>query len=114
MRNPQLGRLVLAHIDTNPGLFTMGTWAVRIGDDIHACIAGRTLLLSGYTYQHGRFLRPDGTPVDNPADEAALVLGLTDSERHGPDGRTYLFFNGDNDAALARFRRIVETPETAT
>src|SRR5260370_31538633 len=77
-----------------------------------ACLAGWTLLLSGYTLPPGReYRRPDGTvvPWHEAGDEAAGLLGLTDGERHGVD--CSLFGEFDEDKAIDRFRTLVEAAQ---
>ena len=114
MKNAELGRQVLDHVDAHPEQFDMWQWGYEstVCGTV-ACLAGRTLLLSGYSLDDdGHFWSPDGTPV-SPSYEAAQLLGLTDSERWGGDGEPSLFMDMDSRSAIARFRVMVESAEAA-
>lgn len=119
MENVKLGRTVLNHIDQHPELFDMGSWAVRTPCGTVACLAGTSMLLSGYKLiADETFVRPDGSKVMNESQEAQALLGMDNREAHGvtpsgqPDYREISIWF-DMQHGLDRFRRIVEESEAA-
>jgi len=127
VENTELAKLVLKQIDAFPESFHMGVWGEvmyglykgvpRCGTV--ACLAGHTLLLSGYrlltereqmdflneTGEHpGLFMRPDGTIVQGHyAGEAAQLLGMTHEERYTPGGGVLDDILMDMHCGLERF-----------
>lgn len=136
MRNPILGRRVLDHVTEHPGRLDMDHWGYhRPVCGTVACLGGWAMILAGYEFRPaifadsretisytGTFHRPDGSLVDDPAWEAAELLGLTDDEYltsepiigdcGEPDYCT-LFASQPIEAAIARFRAMVEKAEAA-
>jgi hypothetical protein len=114
--NASLLRAVLTHVEDHPGQFDTTTYGeLRPAGGIAADIAGRALLLSGWTLvADSTFRSPDGTRViSGPADiefEAQALLGLSDDE---------LWDNGDLDNlfdlpardAVTRLRELAEQAE---
>lgn len=114
--NAALLRAVLEHITSYPALLDTTTYGeLRPSGDIAADIAGRALLLSGWTLTgDSTFRSPDGTwTASGPADvetAAQAALGLTDDE---------LWDNGDLDNlfdlparyAVKRLRELAEQAE---
>lgn len=119
--NTELGRKVLGHITTHREQFDMTVYGEKYPEcGTVACIAGWAMLLSGYQLSDGpggsHFIRPDGSTVPDSmnGDEAAELLDLTAAERYGgPESECSLFTEWDEDAAIDRFRMLVETPAPA-
>lgn len=112
--NTELARLVLKQIENDPALFDMREWGIQTPCGTVACIAGHTLLASGYGFapssglgSRGFFVHPVSGEAVSPRYEARDLLGLS----HDEAGR--LFFIYDNAAAIARFRELIEQSETA-
>lgn len=115
MKNAELGRRVLDQVDAHPEQFDMAEWGYKspVCGTV-ACLAGRALLLSGYTLdKDGHFWSPDGNRKVLPGEEAHWLLGLTDSERWSDNDEPSLFSDMDRDRAIARFRAMVEAAESA-
>lgn len=114
MKNVQLGRKVLDHVTTHPEQFNMGVWGERGPCGTAACLAGWTMLLSGYKLDKlDRFIRPDYTMVGlgDHTQEASDLLGITDEEWAAQDG--HLFAEKPAEQAIAQFRALVEASEAA-
>jgi hypothetical protein len=81
MQNVKLARTVVSRIESSPGNFRMRNWGIPHPVRYTACLAGHTLLESGYAIT-GRniFSDPGGIPVANPGIEAVSLLGLTVDE----------------------------------
>jgi hypothetical protein len=114
--NAELGRKVLDYVTAHREQLDMGDFGRYERCGTVACLAGWTLLLSGYTLTSDlTFMRPDGSRVHagpGPGDEAARLLNLTAAEEDGEPGAPWpLFYAGDEDAAIARFRELVEAAE---
>ena len=125
--DPVLGRKVLDHVTQHREQFDMRDWGGKDECGTVACLAGWTLLLSGYTVdQFGDFTSPGGVSVtteddddafdgDTVGDEAAGLLRLTDTELYGPPGsQSSLWATFPDDAAVERFRALVEAAELET
>jgi hypothetical protein len=116
--NASLLRAVLTHTEDHPDLLDLTTYGeARPSGDIAADLAGRALLLSGWTLvADSTFRSPDGTrEVSGGKDieaEAQAALGLTDDE---------LWSNGDFETlftlpefeAVKRLRELTEQAEAA-
>ncbi len=116
--NASLLRAVLTHAEDYPHLLDTTTYGeYRPSGEIAADIAGRALLLSGWTLTgDSTFRSPDGSrTLSGPADiefEAQALLGLSDDE---------LWDNGDLDNlfdlppryAVTRLRELAEQAEAA-
>jgi len=111
MDNPQLGRKILDIADFETERFDMLVWGMTTSCGTAACLAGHTLLQSGYKLDGGEnFLRPDGTPIpNNPGEEARQLLGMTRGEVTFSDMELPLWV--DFNHGLERFRAIVERAE---
>lgn len=116
MQNVQLARRVVSRIEASPDRFRMRYWAVPYSafpppSRYTACLAGHTLLESGYKIiARNEFCYPGGRPVANPGNEAAALLGLTKDEcRRGIHWwRCHPFCeNMPEDAALDNFLKMV-------
>lgn len=85
--NTELMKLVYKQATEFPETVDMTNWVYETSCGTVACLAGHTLLLSGYTFESCptqregkwgcRIRRPDGSSVAFPAVEAAELLGLT-------------------------------------
>lgn len=82
MQNVQLARRVVSRIDASPGSFRMRSWGVAGPPRYTACLAGHTLLASGYRLiGANKFLAPRNiVAVENPGVTAARLLGLSKEE----------------------------------
>ncbi len=111
MMDAKLGREVLDVADFESEHFEMRTWGtVTRGCGVVACLAGTTLLCSGYTMNDdGIFWRPDGSFVENVPQEAQDLLGLSVADTL--EGNTLPWLWMDFDHGLERFRAIVEKAE---
>lgn len=81
-----------------------------------ACLAGTEMLLEGYGFEYSvcapNFFRPDGTPVEDEAAEAVMLLDLIDDEYYGGDEEPATLFGvQDEDHAIERLRLLVEAAE---
>lgn len=110
MDNRQLGKLVVKQVKAFPESFFMGTWINQCGTV--ACLAGHTLLLSGYAVNRltamteGMFIRPDGSVVNGEyGDEAAKLLGMDREDRFGCIGHD-IFLDMEN--GLDRFTALAK------
>lgn len=113
--NLELAKLVWKQVTEFPETFYMGCWAGEREDcGTVACLAGHTMLLSGYSLREDarqgmpsemRFIRPDGSRVGNPETEGIALLELTREEYAG-EGWPHLFYDTVN--GLSRFRRLIE------
>jgi len=109
--NAPLLRAVLAHIEDNPALFDPRVWGEtdRDGGDV-ADIAGRALLISGWTLVEDNVFRSeDGTRElcrsEDIEREAIALLGLTEDEFwNGTDLDT--LFDLDREKAVTRLREL--------
>jgi hypothetical protein len=119
MQNVTLGRKVLNHIEAHREQFDVKKWGrPDPACGTVACIAGHTVLMSGYRLQGpGEWKRPDGTVIcGSVAYDAARLLGLSDREWHWSPGedRCGLFSGSQtDDEAIERFKAIVEAAEQA-
>jgi len=116
MANASLLRAVLTHVEDYPGQFDTTTYGeLRPSGDIAADIAGRALLLSGWTLAGDSAFRKGARTLSGPADiefEVQALLGLSDDE---------LWDNGDLDnlfdlparGAVTRLRELAEQAEAA-
>ena len=131
MENLVLGRKVLHQVTAHPETLDMGTWGMREYSFLQryrqqtACLAGHTLLQSGYVLRaSNRYESPRGTIVRGRDIGLAAqdLLGLTQAEAgedvYSPRSGIYLeriispaLFHMSNEQALARFRKIVEEEE---
>lgn len=113
--NTELGREVLDHITAHPGQFDTSTFGDRTERGTVADLAGRTMLLSGYTLgRQGDYTRPDGTrvPLHKYSDEARGLLDLDDEEFYGRDDADHMLFDWQpEEDAIAAFTAIVERAE---
>ena len=108
------GRVVLDHVTTHRLQFGMNIFGeIDSVCGTKACLAGWALILLGGCRLIGfeTFVRPDGTQVRRNAAEAARLLELTDAEYTDGDTEGGLFFVFNDDAAIARFRELVEAAE---
>lgn len=81
MRNVQLARTVVSRIDDSPASFRMRYWGIPHPPRYTACLAGHTLLASGYRLVgSNQFLGPYDNVVENPGVMAASLLGLSKDE----------------------------------
>lgn len=114
MENYKLGRQVLNQIESDPDSFDMTTWAYRSREHACgtvACLAGHTMLQSGYPHEDstGLFFRPDGSIVPGGyGEEAARLLGLNPGEVQA-EGGVELWF--DLTGGYDRFKGLVEYAE---
>ncbi len=112
MDNAKLGREVLDVADYDKKHFDMQTWGRLAPCGTVACLAGTTLLRSGYilTGDHlsPRFCRPDGSWVKHAGPEAAFLLGLSADELSA-GGCNSIW--ADMSGGVERFRRLVEAAE---
>lgn len=113
MDNPELGRMILKHVDAFPESFDMATFFNPCGTT--ACLAGHALLLDGgYELKGLRsdsrpgFYRPDGSYVEDIELEALNLLGMAEEE-YFDDNKPPVFYTGDADDAIARFTEAVES-----
>jgi hypothetical protein len=116
--NTELGRRILDHVTAHRSQFDMGIWGQWDPEcGTTACLAGWAMLLSGYRVNaQGDFIRPDGGAVRPgiEGDEAADLLDLSYVERYGTDeDDCSLFTSPDEDAAIERFRALVDTAEAS-
>jgi hypothetical protein len=110
MDNPKLGRAVLDVADFEPESFDMHTWGTQLECGTVACLAGHTLLLSGYHLNSSsEFQRPDFTYVQEVMREAEGLLGMTREESDPDGGHTSVWVDYGN--GVERFRAIVEKAE---
>jgi hypothetical protein len=113
--NTELGRRVLDHVAAHRNLFDTSTFGNRDERGTVADLAGRAMLLSGYTLGwQGDYTRPDGTRVElhTYSDEARGLLGLDDEEFYGRDDADHMLFDWQpEETAIAAFRAIVERAE---
>jgi hypothetical protein len=113
----ELGRRVLDHVTAHRDQFRMRMWGTPglHGCGTRACLGGWALLLCGYRLEDkNEFIRPDGTevPPAHVGREAAYLLRLTSAEQFGPDDDLCsLFGEMNDDAAIERFRLLVEAAE---
>ncbi len=108
----ELAKLVLKQIENDPALFDMKEWGKQTDCGTVACIAGHTLLASGYQFRvvyhrRGYYFHPVSGGPAHCHSEARDLLGLSCEEAEN------LFFMKDNAAAIARFRELIEQYETA-
>jgi len=116
-----LGRKILDIIDAHPEKLEMSTFGrhfPRADGSCRtvACLAGWTLLQSGYKLDRDEvYVRPDGTSVDFEANEAQMLLGMTRQDAFygytgsvpAVDGRIWFDYKNGPD----RFRKLVEETE---
>lgn len=129
MENIELGKLVIKQVEAFPETFDMNVWAWdRPSCGTTACLAGWTLLVSGWQVckvkrlMHGHtsaeeyvFIDPaDDTHYfgDAIGDKAQELLGMSDEERQGeignpPSMTEDLFMELYEDDALGRFRSLL-------
>lgn len=110
-------RALLTHVEDNSHLFDTTTYAEARPSGIAADLAGRALLLNGWTLAgDDAFLSPDGTrELERPSDiedEAQAILGLSDDETWDGSDLDKLF---DLPAGMAveRLRVLTEKAEAA-
>ena len=113
--DPVLGRKVLDHVTAHREQFDMRDWGYNDPEcGTKACLAGWTLLLNGYTIDgNDDFRDTEGRLAYVPA-TAAELLKLTEDEHYGTFEKSTLFGESDDDAAIARFRALVEAAEQRT
>ena len=109
-------RELLTHIEDNPALLDVNTYGEARPSGIVADLAGRMLLLNGWTLAgDDSFLSPDGTrEINRPQDiedEAQALLGLSDDQLWDGGDRDRLFSLPANEA-VARLRELTEEAET--
>jgi hypothetical protein len=104
--NTVLGWKVYEYAKDHPEEFDMDYWVYKQPCGTTACLAGHTLILSGYRIgESGRgFWRPDGTLVSQPGREAQYLLELDINDRYFPDD---LFSMDCEEAALERFHDLL-------
>jgi len=112
MQSPELARDVYRRIQDKPDSFRMRSWAVLLGQGRYAaCLAGHTLLASGYELAaDDMFCSPGGSIISDPGEEAFLLLGLTRKEyRRGVHWWKCNIFceNAPEDAALDNFLQVI-------
>lgn len=120
MKNKELGRLVVKHIEAFPESFRMDGWVADSPCGVVACLAGHALLLSGkYRVDTGVagwcVVRiEDGVRVE-PGGTAMRELGLSPEEMFGGNGNEPYLFDGRQDpaVALARFKALLEEEDPA-
>lgn len=114
MNAPRL-RELLTHVEDNSALFDTITYGEARPSGIAADLAGRTLLLHGWTLAgDDSFLSPDGTrEISRPyeiEDEAQALLGLSDEQLWKGSGINRLFSLPPGEA-VTRLRELTEEAE---
>ncbi len=100
--NTDLALSVVAHVRMFPEEHNQGTYGGTGSCGTVACLAGHTLLLSGYDLRLNTFYRPDGTVVVEEDTEAAHLLGMSyrDANR--------VFFCFEREEAIRRLESFAK------
>jgi hypothetical protein len=115
--NAKLLRALLTHVTDNPALLDPTTYGeFRPSGQIAADIAGRALLLSGWTLNGDKTFRsPDGSREISCyweiEDEAQALLDLTDDELWAGSDYDRLFSILGREEAVRRLRELTEQAE---
>lgn len=111
MQNIELAWDAIGRIKREPGSFRMRYWGAVRPTGYTACLAGHTMLASGYRLVGtNAYLRPDGSPVAWPGLEAGNLLGFTPEEcRRGTHWWKCNVFceNSQEDAAMDLFLKLI-------
>lgn len=113
--NAALLRAVLTHIESFPALFDTTAYGEAGRGGIVGDIAGRALLLSGWTLTGcNAFRSPDGTRevtlYQGIEDEAQALLGLS-ADQLWDGGDLDCLFDFGRDEAVRRLRELTEEAE---
>ena len=117
--NAQRLRALLTHTEDRPDLLDLTTYGeVRPSGDIAADLAGRALLLSGWTLTgDSTFRSPDGTRElsgwQEIEHEACAALGLSVDDLWGRSDIVPLFSITGREEAVNRLRELAEQAEAA-
>ena len=115
--NTELAKLVYKQVTEFPESFDMRNYIYQAPCGTAGCLAGHTLLLSGYSFTSTRrhdgsyacsLTRPDGVNISDPSKEAMDLLEISPEDYLGEDDKP-LFF--DYEHALDRFRQMIERHE---
>lgn len=115
--NAALLRAVLTHIESYPALLDLTAFGEALpSGEVAADIAGRALLLSGWTLTaKDTFRSPDGkreiSAYWEVEDEAQALLDLTDDDLWAHRDLECLFTITDGDEAVRRLRELTEQAE---
>lgn len=115
--NAKLLRALLTHVTDNPALLDLTTYAeARPSGQVVADIAGRALLLSGWTLTgDSTFRSPDGKREVCEGwaieDEAQALLDVTDDDLWAGRDLDCLFTITDVDEAVRRLTALTEAAE---
>ncbi len=99
--NTELAEKVLDHVLLYPEQHDQDVYGGKNSCGTTGCIAGWSMLLSGYTHIMEVFYRPNGFSVFEPFHEGQKLLGLNDEE-----ART-VFYTFDNASAIKRLQELV-------